>query len=337
MRNFFSRCWSLRGEVLTLPNRIQKEQTARRAKFRSASSALRTAAVSEQQSVRSKERIGITNLQKVIATVTLGGSLTEKLEASARAGFSGVELVQKDLISFAGSARDAYRMATDLGLKITAYQPLRDFEGCPRGKFQERLDTAERMLEAMQELNAGILVLCSNESSEALADEEVMAEDLWRLAELAADYGIRVGYEALSWGYRVNTYGAAWRLIEMVSHPHLGLVVDSFHTCCLNDNCTALQSIPAGEIFLVQIADAPRMDIQVIEWSRRYRCFPGLGNFDLQNFLLPILRNGYQGPLSLEIFSDIYSALPPLTIAHQGFKSLETLDQILQQWESGEE
>jgi len=277
---------------------------------------------------------GIAGLQKVIATVTLGGSLEEKLRAIAGAGFEGVELVDKDLLRFHGTARNAREMAEDLGLKIVVYQPLRNFEGCPRIDWQNRMDTAERMLDVMHELGAGTLLLCSNESSETLADEEIMANDLRRLAEFAGSREIRVGYEALSWSRRINTYGGAWRLVQMVDSPHFGLVVDSFHTCCLGDEFLTLKSIPPERIFLVQVADAPRLCMEVIEWSRRYRCFPGLGDFDLQEFLRPILANGYQGPLSLEIFSDLYSAISPVDVANEGFKSLQSLEQSIQPRES---
>src|SRR6478609_5742692 len=68
-----------------------------------------------------------------IATVSISGELPEKLEAIARAGFDGVEIFENDFLAFDGSPADVGRMARDLGLEITLFQPFRDFEGMRTG------------------------------------------------------------------------------------------------------------------------------------------------------------------------------------------------------------
>jgi 4-hydroxyphenylpyruvate dioxygenase len=45
-------------------------------------------------------------LAKSIATVSLSGTLPEKLEAAAAIGFDGVELFENDLLTFDGSPED---------------------------------------------------------------------------------------------------------------------------------------------------------------------------------------------------------------------------------------
>ncbi len=74
-------------------------------------------------------------LPKSIATVSLSGTLPEKLEAAAAAGFDGVEIFENDLLHFDGSPAEVRRMAADLGLQILLYQPLRDFEAMPDDLF----------------------------------------------------------------------------------------------------------------------------------------------------------------------------------------------------------
>ena len=69
-----------------------------------------------------------------IATVSLGGTLLEKLNAIAAAGFDGVEIFENDLLYFDGSPRDVKRIAADLGLSILLFQPFRDFEAAPRAR-----------------------------------------------------------------------------------------------------------------------------------------------------------------------------------------------------------
>jgi 4-hydroxyphenylpyruvate dioxygenase len=61
-----------------------------------------------------------------IATVSLSGSLTEKLHACAAAGFDGVELFEPDLIANDHSPEEIRALSSRLGLSLNLYQPLRD-------------------------------------------------------------------------------------------------------------------------------------------------------------------------------------------------------------------
>jgi 4-hydroxyphenylpyruvate dioxygenase len=256
----------------------------------------------------------------------LGGSLPEKLAAVAEAGFRHIELTPGELHSFAGTPADVKHLANSLGLWIRVFQPLRDFEGRPREQFQQHLKRAEQMLETTRTLGAETLVLCSNAAGDGNGDEETLVADLRALADRAADADIKVGYEALSWGRFAHLYGDAWRLVDLVARPNFGLVLDTFHSLALDDDLSLLQTIPPERIFLIQVADAPRLSCEIIEWSRHHRCLPGDGAFNLQRFLAIPMQNGYQGPVSLEVYSDRCSSGPPLTVAKQAYRSLCKLE-----------
>jgi 4-hydroxyphenylpyruvate dioxygenase len=261
-----------------------------------------------------------------IATVTLGGRLPEKFAAIAAAGFRHIELTHSDLQGFDGTAHDIKQLADSFGLRILVFQPLRDFEGRPREQLRHHLERAEQMLETTRTLGAETLMLCSNVAEDGDDDEELLVADLRTLAGRAADAGINVGYEALSWGRFASLYRDAWRLVDLVDRANFGLVLDTFHSLALDDDLSLLQTIPAERIFLIQVADAPRLSCEIIEWSRHHRCLPGEGEFDLQRFLAIPMRNGYRGPVSLEVFSDQHSSEPPLAVAKQAYRSLSTLE-----------
>src|SRR5690242_17137287 len=70
-------------------------------------------------------------LRAGIATVCLSGTLEDKLEAAAHAGFDGIELFENDLIGSPLSPMDVRARAAELGLSIDLYQPFRDFEAVP--------------------------------------------------------------------------------------------------------------------------------------------------------------------------------------------------------------
>ena len=147
------------------------------------------------------------------------------------------------------------------------------------------------------------------------------------LGERAGARGLRIGYEALAWGRHVNTYQQVWNLVRQADHPAVGVILDSFHTLSLKGDPAAIADIPGDKIFFVQMADAPILAMDVLEWSRHFRCFPGQGEFDLAGFLAPILRTGYRGPLSLEIFNDGFRAAPPRGVAADGLRALLSSEQ----------
>ena len=265
-------------------------------------------------------------MRRAIATVSLSGTLRQKLEAIAAARFDGIELFENDFVQFAGSAKDLRTIAADLGLGIDLYQPFRDFEGMPEPQFQRSLERAERKFDLMQELGAPLVLVCSNTSPLALPEPERAAAQLHVLAERAARRNLRIGFEALAWGRHVKLYGQAWEIVKRAEHPHLGLILDSFHTLSLNDDPTGIADIPGEKIFFLQMADAPRMAMDVLQWARHFRCFPGQGQFDLDGFFEQVLRAGYTGPLSLEIFNAVFRETPNRRTATDAMRSLLHLE-----------
>ncbi|TWI58326.1 4-hydroxyphenylpyruvate dioxygenase [Pseudomonas duriflava] len=266
-------------------------------------------------------------MQRSIATVSLSGTLPEKLEAIAAAGFDGVEIFENDLLTFGGSPREVRQLCADLGIAITLFQPFRDFEGCRRDRLARNLDRAERKFDLMQELGTDLVLVCSNVAADSLGDESILIDDLRLLAERAGARGLRVGYEALAWGRHVNTWQQVWSIVRQVDHSSLGVLLDSFHTLSIKGDPSGIAEIPGDKIFFVQMADAPVLAMDVLEWSRHFRCFPGQGEFDLAGFLVPIIRTGYTGPLSLEIFNDGFRAAPPRSNAADGLRSLLYLEE----------
>jgi 4-hydroxyphenylpyruvate dioxygenase len=264
-----------------------------------------------------------------IATVCLSGGLSEKLQAIAAAGFRGVEIFESDLLSYNGTPADVAKEMSDLGLRAITFQPFRDFEGMPDSQRQRTFDRAERKFDLMQELACDLLLVCSNVSPESLGGIDRSADDFRELGERAAKHGLRVGFEALAWGRHINDYRDAWEVVRRADHPAIGLVLDSFHTYARKTDLKPLHAIPGDRIFLVQLADAPWLDMDVLNWSRHFRCFPGQGDMPLLDFMAAVQATGYQGDLSLEIFNDQFRAGSPRSVAVDGQRSLVYLmDQL---------
>lgn len=264
-----------------------------------------------------------------IATVSISGELPEKLAAIADAGFDGVEIFENDFLAFDGSPADVGRMVRDFGLEITLFQPFRDFEGMPEPHRSRTFDRAERKFDIMQQLGTDLVLVCSNVSPVSLGGIDRAAADFHELGERAARRGLRVGYEALAWGRHINDHRDAWEIVRRADHANVGLILDSFHTLSRKIDINSIRSIPKDKIFIVQLADAPLIDMDLLYWSRHFRNMPGEGDLPVTAFTSAVAATGYDGYFSLEIFNDQFRGGSPRAIAVDGHRSLIWLgDQV---------
>lgn len=257
-----------------------------------------------------------------IATVSVSGTLEQKLTAIAAAGYDAVEIFEPDLLSCAASPREIARRIEDLGLSCALYQPFRDFEGMPGELRQRAFDRAERKFDVMGELGTDRVLFCSNCSPHALSEYDRIVDDFRALGERAAARGVLIGYEALAWGRHVHDHRQAWQIVKAVDHPAIGILLDSFHSLSRDIPNESLAEIDPAKIVFVQLADAPRLSMDRLFWSRHFRCMPGQGDLPVAGFVAELLKLGYDGPLSLEIFNDRFRATSTALVAQDGLRSL---------------
>ncbi len=268
-------------------------------------------------------------MRKGIATVSLSGVLQDKLVAAAGAGFDAIELFDNDLIGSPLAPREVAARCADLGLEIALFQPVRDVEGVAPDAFEAVLHRLRTKLGVMAELGTTTLLACSNATPGAVDDLDLSAEQLHRVGEVAAEAGVTVAFEALAWGRHVNRVGQAWEAVVRADHPAITLAVDTFHLLARGDDGSALAGIPGDRIGFLQVADAPWLDMNLLEWSRHHRCFPGQGTLDVTGVVAATLAAGYRGPLSLEVFSDVVRETDPDVTARDAMRSLVFLEDEL--------
>jgi 4-hydroxyphenylpyruvate dioxygenase len=267
--------------------------------------------------------------RRSIATVCLSGTLEDKLTAAARAGFDGVEIFEPDLVASPWRPRELAARCADLGLSIDLYQPFRDLDSTDPATFARTLRRADRKFDVLAELGVSTMLVCSSVSDDAVSDVDQLAEQLATVAARAGDRGLRIAYEALAWGRHVSTWDRSWQVVERADVPALGLCLDSFHVLSRGGDPAGFAAVPGEKLFFLQLADAPHLRMDVLQWSRHHRLFPGQGAFDLPGFLRCVLDAGYPGPLSLEVFNDVFRQADPARTAVDAIRSLLWLEEQL--------
>ncbi len=268
-------------------------------------------------------------MRRGISSLSFSGPLDKKIEAAAAAGFEGIEIFREDLIYFDGKPADLSRLARDAGIAIFSLQSLRDFDAGPDEARVWNRRRAGRFLDLAAEIGAPLLIVCANTRPDTLPEPARAAADLAWLAEEAAKRDLCLGYEALSTSHATRSYIEAWDIVRQADRPNLGLVIGAVHTLAVQKGFAELEGIPPERIFLVHMADAPRMKMDVRLLSRHFRVFPGQGNLPIGSLYGKLLEIGYQGPVSLEIFNDQVRALPPATVANDGIRAFHLLEETL--------
>jgi len=264
-------------------------------------------------------------------TITLAGSLENKLQAMRDAGFSQVMLKANDIVGHAGGVDAAVRAVQASGLRVTGFQVLRDFEGLSGHLHSYKVDIAKAMLEMAHALGAPLLLACSSTSQHATQDLDAIARDLRKLAMLAVPLGIKVAYEGLSWGRTINEYTTAWDVICRADAPNLGIGIDSFHAFATNTPLDGLDTLDVRKIFLVQLSDFMWQETRTVEerisTARTFRVFPGEGVHSAQvaDLVLRLAALGYRGDYSFEVFNDDYQQMPLPMVAQRARASARWL------------
>jgi len=264
-------------------------------------------------------------------TISLAGPLPAKLRAIREAGFSQVMLSARDLVGHAEGVEAAIAAVRESGLRVTGFQVLRDFEGLSGRLHEYKVDIAKSMLELCAAVGAKVLLVCSSTSAHASADPDLIACDLRKLAMLAIPHGIRVAFEALSWGRNIEEFPAAWDVVTRADMPNLGIGLDSFHMFATKTPLDELQWLDPERIFLVQLADFMWQEIRSVEeriaTARHFRVFPGEGAHSDQvaELVSRLHAQGYRGDYSFEVFNDDYQQIPLPDVARRARKAADWL------------
>ena len=264
-------------------------------------------------------------------TISLAGPLPAKLRAIREAGFSQVMLSARDLVGHAEGVEAAIAAVRESGLRVTGFQVLRDFEGLSGQLHEYKVDIAKSMLELCAAVGAKVLLVCSSTSAHASDDRDLIARDLRKLAMLAIPHGIRVAFEALSWGRSIEEFPAAWDVVMRADMPNLGLGLDSFHMFATKTSLDELQWLDPERILLVPLADFMWQEIRSVEeriaTARHFRVFPGEGAHSDQvaQLVSRLHAQGYRGDYSFEVFNDDYQQIPLPDVARRARKAADWL------------
>ena len=218
----------------------------------------------------------------------LSGTLEEKLAAAAAAGFDGVEIFENDLVASPLSpGRGPRARSPTSAWRSTSTSRSATSRRCPR-PLARNLRRAEAQVRRDGGSSAPTrMLVCSNVSPDADRRRRARRRAAARARRARRRRaGMRIAYEALAWGRHVNDVRP--RLADRRARPTTPRSASAWTASTSSPAAPTrprIRDIPGEKIFFLQLADAPQLRMDVLQWSRHYRCFPGQGGFDLAGFV----------------------------------------------------
>ena len=247
--------------------------------------------------------------------------LETDIAVTARAGFKALEIWTAKLDRYL-----AVHSPADLKALLETHRvmPLAlnsiefiAFRGSEYGQIQARLHQLGQIAQAIG--CPTVLVVPSPLPDRDLAWIDIVAEYvtvLRDLSDIASQYGVRLSFEFLGFGWcSVRTPRAAFEIIQKTDRDNVGLTVDAAHFFGGGGLLDELDQLDPTRIFVFHLDDLEDTPKEAIRDSMRL--LPGLGVIPLDEICARLKRIGYNGSCAVELFRPEYWDWDPVEVAFQ--------------------
>lgn len=267
-------------------------------------------------------------MDQSIATLSLGGTLKDKLYALAAAGFRLVALTDSELIADELTPAGLADLLQELNLRVSMFQVHGVFGTADDGSPQLVRDRVPPKFELMRRLGASLMQV-SLDSTLVDGKQEAAARQLAELADLAGQRGFRVAVSVSDASAECSPIRSAWDVVQLSDRGNLGMSLSNFDLLASGSSLDDISDIPGDRIFMASLTDVRSAGVEPVPQDRNPRCFPGQGALDVTSFVERVLDTGYQGPFSLDVLSDDLRAAPVRLTAMDAIRSLRFVEERL--------
>jgi len=244
----------------------------------------------------------------------------ERVEAAARAGFTGFGLFFTDLppiierYGFSGMRA----IFADNGIAHLELEALIDwFADGARGAAAA--PSRELLLRSAEGLG-GCHIKAGGDMSGDWPIER-MTTSFARLCDEAAAIGSRISIEIIAFS-NIASPDRAVAIIEGADRPNGGLLLDIWHLERKGIDAAQIAALPGRLIFGVELNDAiDAVQGTLFEDTVYHRRFCGEGDFDIAGFVKAVRATGYSGPYGIEVLSDAVRQMPLDELARTAFQT----------------
>src|SRR5262249_41332371 len=238
------------------------------------------------------------------------------MEGYSKAGIRGVEVVLAKAREFADkeSPAAARRLLDDLGLKaVSASNHTGAVE--PNPNRAKNLDDLKAKCELAQLLGADRIVLVPAMTTKPADDDYKRGVDNLREAgDVSGQFNVSLLLEFSRFFTLVSALPTAIALVRAANHPHVRLMLDTYHFWIGLSKFEDLDALRDGELAHVHFEDAPAEPVREL-LEQRHRVLPGQGVAPLKRIVDVFKKKQYAGALSVELMAPAFQAMDPYELA----------------------
>lgn len=271
-------------------------------------------------------------------TSTLRGqqlALPELIDLAARAGYDAIEPWIGELEAYqrgGGKLEELRRRLADHGLSVPSAIGFATWIVDDPQQRQRGLEQMRRDMQWIQAIGGtGIAAPPAGATRQQNLDLRQAARRYRDLLDLGASLGVTPHLEFWGSSACMNRLADALYVAAEAGHPRATILPDIYHLYKGNSSFDSLHLLSSCAVQVFHMNDYPAVpDRQQI--TDAHRVFPGDGVAPLEQVVRTLLRCGFRGTLSLELFNRQYWERDPLEVARIG---LERMREITNRaWES---
>lgn len=227
----------------------------------------------------------------------------ERVEAAARAGYTGVGIKQADLRRTLQrhGIRGMRSILVANGIEHLELEAL--FDWCAAGDARRRSDADRELLLATAGELGACRIKAAGDFGAADWSPAQMHDAFQVLARLAKAVGTRFTLEPIPFS-NIPDLDTALAIIGSSAGQGGGLMLDSWHVTRGGMSLVQIAALPPGTIGGAELDDGTLHTVgSPIEDTLDRRRLCGEGEFDLPGFIAAVRATGYDGPWGVEIIS----------------------------------
>lgn len=250
--------------------------------------------------------------------------IREQLKIAAEAGYDAVELWVGDIdkyVSDGGKLEDLKREIDDLGLTVESAIAFGKWIVDDDGERTQGLEQSKRDMETLRAIG-GLRIAAPpvGATNEAGLDLNAAADRYAKLLELGRSCDVLPQVELWGFSKNLSTLAEVLYVAAAANDADACVLLDVYHLYKGGSDFSNIGLVPGAQMHCLHMNDYPDITRDII--ADKDRVYPGDGVAPLSKILKTLVRGGFRGVLSLELFNRSYWGLPPAEVAKTGIEKM---------------
>ena len=253
-------------------------------------------------------------------------SLPQQVEIAAKAGYQAIEPWMGELDTFVqggGKLADLRKQIEDAGLSVESAIGFAQWIVDDDEKRKAGMEQAKRDMDTLRQIGGKRIAAPPTGATNQTDLNLYKAAERYRaLLDLGESMGIIPQVEVWGFSTSLSKLGETMLVALEARHPKACILPDVYHLHKGGSEFEGLRMISADAIQVFHMNDYPK-DPPRATIKDADRVYPGDGIAPLGEVLRTLLKNGFRGVLSLELFNPGYWKQDALLVARTGLEKMK--------------